>query len=164
MTNEDETLWIVFNGEIYNFQALRSHLESRGHRFRSHTDTETILHLYEEHGTEAFARLRGMFALAIWDRRDRTLVLARDRFGKKPLFYHHSASAFVFGSEPKTVLQDPSIEAAPDLDAIHHDLDGTGMSRRHGPRSQASEKVLPGHWMKVSQSGIRSEAFWELRY
>jgi len=87
MSNEDDSVHIVFNGEIYNFQALRQRLESRGHRFRSRSDTETIVHLYEEHGAEAIAQLEGMFAIAIWDARNRRLTLARDRAGKKPLFY-----------------------------------------------------------------------------
>src|SRR3989454_7078600 len=85
--NEDGTVWVVFNGEIYNFPELRPELESRGHRFYTHTDTEVIVHLYEEYGADFVKRLRGMFALAVWDQRRQKLLLARDRFGKKPLYY-----------------------------------------------------------------------------
>ena len=114
MSNEDGTIWIVFNGEIYNFQSLRPELLRRGHRFRSNTDTEVILHLYEEHGTDCLRFLRGMFAFAIWDGPRRQLFLARDRLGKKPLSYQQDAQAFRFASEVKAILQDPDVKARPD--------------------------------------------------
>jgi asparagine synthase (glutamine-hydrolysing) len=107
MTNEDGTVWLVFNGEIYNFRALRSELEAKGHRFRSHADSEVIVHLYEEVGESAIERLDGMFALAIWDERRKRLTLARDRAGKKPLFYHQSGDRFEFASEIKAFFADP---------------------------------------------------------
>src|SRR5688572_4945318 len=91
MSNEDGTVWVAFNGEIYNFQTLRSELIERGHRFATHSDTETIVHAYEEYGTECLQHFRGMFALAVWDQRQQTLFLARDRIGKKPLFYTEAA-------------------------------------------------------------------------
>src|SRR5881628_1190829 len=100
MTNEDGSLWLVFNGEIYNFQALRRELESRGHTFRSDGDAETVLHLYEMYGTDALRFLRGMFAFALWDGRARTLFVARDRLGKKPLVYYHDDDTFVFAPGP----------------------------------------------------------------
>ncbi|MGB9405369.1 MAG: hypothetical protein WCA98_17680, partial [Candidatus Acidiferrales bacterium] len=87
LSNEDGSLWVMLNGEIYNYPELRQDLESRGHRFATHSDTETIVHLYAEYGEECFRRLRGMFAIALWDSRQRKLLLARDRVGKKPLFY-----------------------------------------------------------------------------
>jgi asparagine synthase (glutamine-hydrolysing) len=163
MSNEDGSLWIAFNGEIYNFQELRTELEGRGHQFRSRSDTETILHLFEEYGTGAFSRLRGMFALAIWDRRTRVLTLARDRAGKKPLFYHHSRQAFVFGSEPKTILQDPDVEARPDLEAIHHYLT-YGYVPAPWSAFAGMRKLPPGHWMTVSAEGVRVERYWSLHY
>lgn len=101
ISNEDETTWIVFNGEVYNYKPLRQELIDRGHRFRTHSDTETIVHLYEEYGTAAAERLRGMFAYAIWDSRERSLLLVRDRFGKKPLYYTISPEGIYFGSELK---------------------------------------------------------------
>nr|MDA8129943.1 asparagine synthetase B [Elusimicrobiota bacterium] len=98
IANEDGTAWIVFNGEIYNYLELREMLLARGHKFRTKSDTEAILHLYEEKGPDFPKELRGMFAVAIWDGKKKRLVLARDRLGKKPLFYAHTPDSFVFGS------------------------------------------------------------------
>ncbi len=119
MTNEDETLWIALNGEIYNFRALRAELEAR-HPFKSHSDTEVILHLYEERGVDCIAALDGMFALALWDARRQRLVLARDRAGKKPLFYARRGTTFVFGSEIKALLRYPGVDAAPAVETFPH--------------------------------------------
>src|SRR5499427_890623 len=102
--NEDETIWIVFNGEIYNFPELRRELEARGHRFYTHSDTEVIVHLYEESGADCVKKLRGMFTIALYDDRNGTLLLARDRLGKKPLHYALHEGRLYFGSEIKTVL------------------------------------------------------------
>src|SRR5262245_26745067 len=102
MANEDGSIHIVFNGEIYNFKELREYLLARGHRFRTQSDTESIIHLYEERGLAAFRDLDGMFAIAIWDRRERRLVLARDRAGKKPLFVYRDSSRIAFASEIKS--------------------------------------------------------------
>src|ERR1700687_6109936 len=99
LSNEDGKLWVMLNGEIYNYPELRKDLESRGHKFATHSDTETIVHLYEEYGEDCFRRLRGMFAIALWDSRQRKLLLARDRVGKKPLFYSRANDRIVFGSE-----------------------------------------------------------------
>jgi asparagine synthase (glutamine-hydrolysing) len=104
MANEDGTVWIVFNGEIYNHAALRPGLEARGHRYRTRSDTETILHLYEEEGERCVERLQGMFAFAVWDRTRRTLLLARDRLGIKPLYYAVTPRELLFGSEVKALL------------------------------------------------------------
>jgi asparagine synthase (glutamine-hydrolysing) len=101
MSNEDGTVWVVFNGEIYNYQPLRQSLLSKGHRFVTHSDTETLVHLYEQYGTDGLAQLRGMFAFAIWDARRRRILLARDRFGKKPLYYSIRPNGLFFGSELK---------------------------------------------------------------
>jgi len=122
MSNEDGSLWIVLNGEIYNFHELRRDLIGKGHQFRSNSDTETILHLYEEEGVECLQRLRGMFAFALWDAKRQTLFLARDRLGKKPLYYYHDRNVFLFASEPKAILQDPHVRAEADPEAIHHYL------------------------------------------
>ncbi len=119
MSNEDGTVWIAFNGEIYNFQALRTELIAAGHRFRSHADTETIVHGYEEWGDDVVRRLDGMFAFAIWDSRNRRMLLARDRIGKKPLFYYDDGNKFLFGSEIKSLLASGEIETRPDATAIH---------------------------------------------
>ena len=122
MSNADGSLWITFNGEIYNYLELRQELEMQGYQFRSRTDTEVILHLYHRDGVECLQHLRGMFALAIWDARRRELFLARDRVGKKPLCYHADEYGITFGSEIKAVLQDPDVDREPDPVAIHHYL------------------------------------------
>ena len=109
LSNEDGSIWIVFNGEIYNHLALRERLIAAGHRFRTQCDTETIVHLYEEHGHDCVHHLRGMFAFAIWDNRKRILFLARDRLGIKPLYYRRSPNLFLFGSEIKVLLTHPEV-------------------------------------------------------
>src|SRR5215471_18907142 len=119
MANEDETVWALFNGEIYNFQELREHLIAAGHRFQSRTDTETIVHGYEQWGEGVISRLHGMFALAIWDSKQRRLLLARDRIGKKPLFYYSDGSRFLFASEIKSLLASGMVQARPDTEALH---------------------------------------------
>jgi asparagine synthase (glutamine-hydrolysing) len=117
LSNEDGTIWIIFNGEIYNYQELRADLLRRGHIFKTNTDTEVIVHLYEELGSACLDKLRGMFGFAIWDGRTGTLFIARDRVGIKPLYYCLTESSLVFASEIKAILADPSIdrEIAPEL-------------------------------------------------
>jgi asparagine synthase (glutamine-hydrolysing) len=122
LSNEDGTVWIVFNGEIYNYPTLRPDLEKRGHTFRTHSDTEAIVHLYEEYGLDCVQHLRGMFAFAIWDERRKRLFIARDRLGKKPLYYAEHDGALLFGSELKCLLQYPGFPREADLSAIHHYL------------------------------------------
>src|SRR5262245_30415692 len=114
MTNEDETVWVVFNGEIYNFQDLRREMTAVGHQLRTQTDTEVVVHAYEEWGLNCVQRFRGMFAYAIWDARIRRLVLTRDRFGVKPLFYYWDGTRFLFASEIKALLAHPAVQR--DLD------------------------------------------------
>ena len=163
MTNEDGSLVIVFNGEIYNFQSLRSDLQARGHEFRSETDTETILHAYEEHGADCLRSLRGMFAFAIWDRRRRTLFMARDRLGKKPLYYRDGTDAFAFASEPKALLQDRSFTPRPDP----HALDAF-MTFGYVPGAASAFAGLcrlpPGHWLRLHDRRVTIERYWDLRY
>jgi asparagine synthase (glutamine-hydrolysing) len=118
MSNEDDTVWTVFNGEIYNHRELQAELEKRGHRFRGRSDTEVLPHLYEEYGDAMFTRLRGMFAVAILDRRQRRLLLARDRFGIKPLFYSADASTVAFASEINALREFPDVDLTPDPQAI----------------------------------------------
>lgn len=112
MSNEDGRVWVVFNGEIYNFQSLRPELMRRGHRFRSRTDTEVLLHLYEEMGIGFLDELEGMFAIAIWDENKRTLLLARDRLGEKPLYFAEVGGIFRFASEVKSILEAPEVPRA----------------------------------------------------
>ena len=118
MANEDETVWTVFNGELYNHRTLRRDLEARGHRFRGHSDTEILPHLYEEEGPAFVHKLRGMFALAIYDTRSRTLLLVHDRFGIKPLFYAPGPYRLAFASEIPALLQFPDIDVRLDTQAI----------------------------------------------
>lgn len=118
MTNEDESVWISFNGEIYNYLELRPELVQRGHHFRSNSDTEVMLHLYEDEGEDFLQRLNGMFALSLWDARRGRLILARDRFGKKPMYYYNDGRRLLFGSELKALLADPGVPRELDHDAL----------------------------------------------
>jgi asparagine synthase (glutamine-hydrolysing) len=120
ISNEDKTVWIVFNGEIYNYRALRRDLERGGHTFRTDSDTETIVHLYEEMGPRCVERLRGMFGFAIWDERTRRILIARDRLGIKPLYYAQRNGELIFSSELKPILQLPRVPRAIDWGAAHH--------------------------------------------
>jgi asparagine synthase (glutamine-hydrolysing) len=163
MTNEDGSLWVVFNGEIYNFQALREELVRRGHVFRSAGDTETILHLYEEHGAACLDHLRGMFAFALWDRPRQTLFLARDRLGKKPLVYYQDSGVFLFASEPKALLQHPRLRAQPDPEAIHHYLT-YGYVPSPWSAFQGVRKLPPGHHLTVQGGQLARKRYWSLRY
>src|SRR5438105_5318190 len=117
LCNEDGTVWISFNGEIYNYQELNQYLH-HAHQFRTRSDTETIVHLYEQYPTEFVAKLRGMFAFAVWDENRRTLVLARDRVGKKPLYYYADGQKFVFASEIKSILKHPGLRLEIDERAV----------------------------------------------
>ena len=122
MGNEDGTVWVTFNGEIYNFMELRHELEKNGHVFRTNSDTEVIVHAYEEYGRNCVDYFRGMFAFAIWDSRHQKLFLARDRVGKKPLYYFVGSDCLLFGSEIKALLVDPAVSRKPDPIALDHFL------------------------------------------
>jgi asparagine synthase (glutamine-hydrolysing) len=163
MTNEDETVWIVFNGEIYNFQELREQLIGKGHVFRNRSDTEVIIHLYEEHGTDCVKYLRGMFAFAIWDRRRRRLFIARDRVGIKPLYYCQTKHSVLFASEFKAILTDPDVPRDFDQNALRRFLSffyvpGELTLFRH------IKKLLPGHTMTVEGGKVRIERYWDLKF
>ena len=163
MSNEDGTVWIVFNGEIYNFRELRVGLEAEGCRFHSQSDTEVILHLYEKEGVKCLRRLRGMFAFAIWDRRERTLFIARDRLGKKPLYYLVDGDGIAFASEPKAFLADPSFKSQPNLEALSHYL-----TYQYVPSPltafQGVQKLPPAHYLLVRRGEISTERYWKLHY
>ncbi len=162
MGNEDGSIWIVFNGEIYNFQELRPDLLQRGHRFRSQTDTEVILHLYEAHGVECLSRLRGMFAFAIWDGPNRQLFLARDRLGKKPLYYQVDAEALRFASEAKAILQDPAVAVRPDPAGISQYLT-YGYVPGAGSAFQGLRRLPPAHYLLCRDGRVEVERYWRLR-
>ncbi len=163
MTNQDGSLHLIFNGEIYNFQALRRDLERRGHRFRSNGDGETILGLYDAHGTDCLRFLRGMFAFALWDARRRRLFIARDRLGKKPLVYYHDDDVFLFASEAKAILQHPRVCAEPDPHAIHEFL-AWGYVPGPGSAFRGIRKLAPGHFLTLAERRVTQEAYWSLRY
>jgi asparagine synthase (glutamine-hydrolysing) len=160
MPNEDGDVWITFNGEIYNHAALRTELEAKGHRYRSHTDTETIIHLYEEDGPRCVERLQGMFAIAIWDARKRELFLARDRLGIKPLYYARPAGGFLFGSEIKALLAHSAITPELDEEAFFHYLT---FICTPAPLTmfKGIHKLAPGERMTVRADGsASSDIFW----
>jgi asparagine synthase (glutamine-hydrolysing) len=142
--NADRTAWIVYNGEIYNYRELRKDLEKRGHRFYTDSDTEAIVHAYDEYGTDCPKYLRGMFALAIWDERKKSLFLARDRVGKKPLLYAQVNGQLVFGSEFMALLQHPAVSRDVNYEAIHHYLSFICVP---APLTafRAIKKLPPGH-------------------
>ena len=159
--NEDRTVWIVFNGEIYNFRELRAELEAAGHRFYTSTDTEVIVHAYERWGTTAIARLRGMFGLAIWDLRSKSLLVARDRIGIKPLYYAEANGRLYFGSELKSLLEAPELPRDLDLDALDHYL-----SFLYTPRDRSIftsvRKLPPGHLLTWQNGKVRVERYYQL--
>lgn len=163
MSNEDGTVWIIFNGEIYNYQELRPDLERRGHKFRSRTDTETIIHLYEEYGEQCVQRLRGMFAFAIWDSRKEQLFLARDRVGKKPLKYYLGPDGIVFASELKAILADPSVPRKIDLDAVDMYL-----TYQYVPHPKTGfigiHKLPPAHTLTIHQGKVELKRYWQLDF
>lgn len=162
MTNEDRTLWLVFNGEVYNFADLRRDLEARGHRFSSRADSETVLHGYEEWGDEVVHRLEGMFAFALWDSRRVRLLLARDRIGIKPLCYAWSDGRLVFGSELKAVLAAPGADRTIDRDALYDYLTYNYIP---APRTayRAIRKLPAGHRLVIdSDRSLTIEPYWDV--
>jgi asparagine synthase (glutamine-hydrolysing) len=163
ISNEDGTIWIVFNGEIYNYRELRTFLMQKHHQFKTATDTEVILHAYEEFGEHCVERLRGMFCFAIWDQKDQALFLARDRVGIKPLYYSLTREQLVFASELKSILNDPSVKRNLDLSIIDRFLtyyyvpgDSTLFSD--------IQKLPPGHYLTVKQGQVRVERYWDLSF
>jgi asparagine synthase (glutamine-hydrolysing) len=161
--NEERDVAVVLNGEIYNFVALREELQARGHRFRTGSDTEVLVHLYEECGDRLVERLRGMFALALWDRKRRRLVLARDRVGKKPLFWARQGSTVWFASEIRALLQDPEIDREVDARAIAAYL---GLQYVPHPLCAFRQirKLPPATVMTIDADGIRERRYWSLDY
>jgi len=155
MRSADGALSIAYNGEIYNFQTLRTGLERAGHTFQSNSDTEVILQAYGAYGPSCVTRFRGMFAFGLWDARRRQLMIARDRLGKKPCFYHATASALWFASEPRVLLQDPDVAAAVDPAALHQFL-ALGYVPGPGSAFQGFHKLPPAHYLIVDADGRRS--------
>jgi len=161
--NPDRTSWIVFNGEIYNYRELRAQLEKLGHKFHTNSDTEAIVAAYDEYGTDCPKHLRGMFAFAIWDERAKSLFLARDRVGKKPLLYAQVDGQLVFGSEFSALLQHPDVSRDVDYEAIHHYLSFICVP---APLTayRAIRKLEPGHSLLWQDGEIKLERYWQLDF
>lgn len=158
--NADRTKCIFFNGEIYNYQELRKGLDERGHKFYTNSDTEAIIHLYDEYGVDCLQHLRGMFAIAIWDTFERTLFLARDRVGKKPLLYSHQTNGdLIFGSEFQALLKHPTVSREVDREAIDAYL---SYSCVPAPLTgfKSIRKLEPGHWLKWKDGVIETRRYW----
>jgi asparagine synthase (glutamine-hydrolysing) len=163
ISNEDGSIWIVFNGEIYNFQELRAELMSRGHTFQTGTDTEVIVHLYEDEGERCVERLRGMFAFAIWDKRERKLFIARDRVGVKPLHYCLAGDTLVFASEIKSILQHPAVTREVNLEAIS-DFLTFGYVPDPSSAFRGIFKLLPGHTLTFKDGRLSTRCYWDFQY
>jgi asparagine synthase (glutamine-hydrolysing) len=163
LCNEDKTIWIVYNGEIYNYQQLRRDLEGKGHVFRTNSDTEVIVHLYEEVGERCVDKLSGMFAFAIWDEKQQKLTLARDRIGQKPLFYAQDGGAFLFASEVKAILAAMKGEREIDYEAVHHYL---SLRFIPAPRTMVRHirKLPPAHILVYQAGRITISRYWELSF
>jgi asparagine synthase (glutamine-hydrolysing) len=163
ISNEDDTCWIIFNGEIYNYRPLAEDLKSRGHVFKTRSDTETILHAYEEFGEDCVHRLRGMFAFAVWDSRKKKLFIARDRVGIKPLYYTVHDNTLYFGSEIKSFFQNPAIPRRMNLDALDEYL-----SFRYVPAPKTMfegiYKLPPGGLMVVEDGKVNVRQYWDLQF
>lgn len=159
--NEDRTKAIVFNGEIYNYQELRENLDKLGHKFYTKSDTEVVLHLYDRYGPDGLQHLRGMFAFAIWDDADRSLFLARDRVGKKPILYSHQPNGdLIFGSEFQAVLKHPSVTREVDHEAIDNYLSFLCVP---APMTafKSIRKLEPGHWLRWKNGEIETRRYWQ---
>ena len=163
LCNEDGTIWTVFNGEIYNYIELRDQLIQKGHIFKTSSDTEVIVHLYEERGESFVEYLRGMFAIALWDSAKKRLILIRDRLGKKPLYYASCKDSFVFASEIKALLQHPDVPKEIDQEAI---VDYFSLLYIPAPKSifRAIRKLRPAHMLVVDEGGCREKSYWDLSF
>jgi asparagine synthase (glutamine-hydrolysing) len=161
MANEDESVWVTYNGEIYAWPELKATLLARGHRLRGNADTEALLHLYEDHGDDLVEHLRGMFAFGLFDRKRRRLLLARDRLGVKPLYYHDNGNRIVFASELKALMIDPSVPREIDevaiADYLVHQYVPSPMTPWRGVR-----KLPPGHLLVADAGGVRTRRYWSL--
>jgi asparagine synthase (glutamine-hydrolysing) len=162
LANEDRSIWISFNGEIYNYMDLRADLES-SHQFRTRSDTETIVHLYESYPATFVSKLRGMFAFALWDEPNRTMILARDRVGKKPLYYYLDRQKLVFGSEIKAILQHPGLKLDVDEYAVS---DYLSLGYIPAPKSiyRSIRKLRPGHYLRVQSGKVEEIEYWDLSF
>ncbi len=161
--NEDRSIWVIFNGEIFNYPELQTKLRALGHRFYTNTDTEVLVHLYEEYGTEMFTHLNGQFAFALWDIKTETLLLARDRVGIRPLFYFHAHNRLVFASEIKAIFADKTIPRKLDHQNLS-DLFTCWSTTGDGTSFQDILQLSPGHYALFSKQGLSLTKYWELPF
>jgi asparagine synthase (glutamine-hydrolysing) len=163
MSNEDGTIWLTYNGEIYNFPQLREELIHRGHTFSSQSDTEVIVHAYEEWGERCVERFNGMFAFGIWDKREKKLVLMRDRLGVKPLFYYLDEEKLLFASEIKAIFKHPGVSRELDHSALY---DYFSLNYVPSPKTPFARirVLLPGHWLSVANGQIKIVQYWDLHF
>ena len=161
--NEDRSIWIVFNGEIFNYPELRADLVEKGHRFYTQSDTEVLVHMYEEFGTEMFSRLNGQFAFAIWDDRRQELLLARDRVGIRPLFYHQDGRRLLFGSEAKAIFADPSVPRRLDRQSLR-DVFTCWAPLDEATPFEGIRQLPAGHFAVFSRTALKVQPFWQLRF
>src|ERR1044072_405105 len=161
--NRDRSKWLVFNGEIYNYRELREKLEKLGHEFYTNSDTEAVIAAYDQYGTECPKHLRGMFAFAIWDEREKSLFLARDRGGKKPLLYAQTPNQLLFASEFSALVLHPDVSRDVDYEAIHHYLSFICVP---APLTayRSIRKLEPGHWLLWQNGEIKTERYWQLDF
>jgi asparagine synthase (glutamine-hydrolysing) len=163
LCNEDGSVWAIFNGEIYNYRDLRKDLLQKGHTFKTNSDTEVLVHLYEEYGDAFIQQLRGMFAIALWDEKNKKLILARDRVGIKPLYYHLGSESIVFGSEIKAILVDPSVQTEVDADVVDRFF-----SFYYLPGEETLLKgickLAPGHYMVIRNGCAQIHQYWDLKF
>ncbi len=163
ISNEDGSVWVVFNGEIYNYQELRERLLARGHHLKTNSDTETIVHLYEEYGDELVQHLNGMFGFALWDERRQRLLIARDRMGEKPLYFTQTPEAFVFASELKALVEHPSVERRINLLALRKYLQYEFVPSPH-TMLEGVQKLEPAHRLIFENGKWRTERYWQISY
>jgi asparagine synthase (glutamine-hydrolysing) len=161
MANEDETIWITFNGEIYNFREIRKELEGKGHRFRSSSDTEVVIHLYEDMGPKCLERLNGMFAFALWDAKQKSLFVARDRTGKKPVHYCLTGQYFIFASEIKALLQHPLVSRELDFKSLNKYLAYEYVPAPHSI-FKAIQKLEPGYYLLFRDGAAVTSQYWDI--
>jgi asparagine synthase (glutamine-hydrolysing) len=161
--NEDESLWIVYNGEVFNYVELRPDLEDRGHKFYTNTDTEVLIHLYEEKGTDMLRYLNGQFAFALWDSKNKSLFLARDRMGIRPLFYKLDGSCLSFASEIKAIFADPTTQRALDLTTLSDIFTCWSPIDDLSP-FEGIKQLMPGHYAFVRSEGIATKRYWQIPY
>ena len=163
MSSDDGLIWIVFNGEIYNFQETRKDLVKKGYRFKSNTDTEVIIYLYKEYGEKCLGYLRGMFAFAIWDSKKEQLFIARDRIGKKPVFYYYDQKTFIFGSEIKSITEDPIVKKDINYEAV---CDYFKYLYVPDPKTIFNNinKLKPGHYLTCDKSGVTTREYWDVSF